>query len=192
LFPPEGAGVRSLSDAIIVLAPSDGRPRGVEHPDAKQENVHASLRLDMGMERERRPSDGDHFIERSILVPPSLLSPSFISATHKKSVGKENIRKKALRFAGGGTGRPNSGFRHVDDCLRTHETVGRIEKPSHLKLGGSPRKCTNENIDRYSDGLLFGPLDFHNGKLGILCAEFRRIRGDHSCARLFCRRLDNI
>jgi|SRR5215475_3606598 len=87
-FPLEGAGVRSLSDAHIVLAPSDGRPRGVEHPDAGLEYVHASLRLDMDMERERWPSDGDHFIEQSILVPPSLLSPSFIGATRKKSAGK--------------------------------------------------------------------------------------------------------
>ena len=63
------------------------------------------------------------------------------------------------------------------------ETIGVSPLP---KSNRSPQKCINENIYRYSDGLLFGPLDCHNGKLGILCAEFRRDRCDLSCARLFC------
>ena len=39
LFPTEGAGVRSLSSALIVLTPSDGRPRGVGDPGAKQDEA---------------------------------------------------------------------------------------------------------------------------------------------------------
>jgi hypothetical protein len=39
LFPTEGAWGRSLSGALIVLTPSDGRPRGVGYPGAKQDEV---------------------------------------------------------------------------------------------------------------------------------------------------------
>ena len=42
---------------------------------AQSRTKHSCLRLDAGRDRAYRPSDGDHFIERSILVPPSLLSP---------------------------------------------------------------------------------------------------------------------
>jgi hypothetical protein len=38
-----------------------------------------------GRGRAYRPSDGDHFIERFILVPPSLLSPPHLLALHTKS-----------------------------------------------------------------------------------------------------------
>ena len=68
-------------------------------------------------------------------------SPSFSWRYTQKSVGKGKTRKNANGFAGGGTGRSNSGFRHVDDCLRTHETVGRIEKPGE-KLGSIFRVFT--------------------------------------------------
>jgi hypothetical protein len=39
LFPIEGAGVRSLSGALIELTPSDGRPRGVGYSGAKQDEA---------------------------------------------------------------------------------------------------------------------------------------------------------
>jgi hypothetical protein len=40
-----------------------------------------------------------------------------------------------MGFVGGGAGRRDSGVRRVDGYLGTYETVGRIEKPNHLKLG---------------------------------------------------------
>jgi hypothetical protein len=57
--------------------------------------------------------------------------PHCHGATHKNLVGKEKTRKKALRPAGCGTGRRDSGVRRVDDYLGTYETVGRIEKPDY-------------------------------------------------------------
>ena len=59
------------------------------------------------------------------------------------------------RFAGGCTGRRNSGFRHVDDCLRTHETVGRIEKPGE-KLGSLFRVFTGVRFPHFVHPLPLG------------------------------------
>jgi hypothetical protein len=59
------------------------------------------------------------------------------------------------RFAGGGPGRRNSGFRHVDDCRRTHETVGRIEKPGE-KLGSIFRVFTDARFSHFVHPLPFG------------------------------------
>ena len=55
-------------------------------------------------------------------------SPSSSWRYTQKPVGKENTRKKAMGFAGGGVGRRDSGVRRVDDYRGTYETVGRIEK----------------------------------------------------------------
>jgi hypothetical protein len=84
-----------------------------------------------------------------------LLSPSFIGATHKKSVGNGKTRKNAKGVTGGGTGHNNSGFRHVDDCLRTHETVGRIEKPGE-KLGSIFRVFIDARFTHFVYPLPFG------------------------------------
>src|SRR5215475_15169916 len=55
-------------------------------------------------------------------------SPSSSWRYTQMPVGKENTRKKAMGFAGGGVGRRDSGVRRVDDYRGTYETVGRIEK----------------------------------------------------------------
>ena len=62
------------------------------------------------------------------LFPPRCCPPHLLALHTISQLEKERLEKNAKGFAGGGTGRRNSGFRRVDDYRGTYETVGRIEK----------------------------------------------------------------
>jgi hypothetical protein len=86
---------------------------------------------------------------------PLIVIPLIFCRYTRKAVGKEKTQRNTMGLAGDGTSCRNSGVRRVDDYRRTHETVGRIEKPGE-KLGSIFRAFTRVRFPHFVHPLPHG------------------------------------